>query len=55
MNGNSIDIPHTRLPISNIADEETKTGFSGKYLYNLPQVDWNAATVRKKADPYQPT
>jgi hypothetical protein len=38
-----------------MADEATKMGLSGKYLYNLPQVDWKAATVTKKAEPYQPT
>ena len=29
--------------------------FRGKYLYPLPQVDWKAPTVKKNADPYQPT
>jgi hypothetical protein len=29
-----------------------KTGLRGKYLYALPQVDWNNAIVRKKADAY---
>ena len=35
--------------------DSRKTHFRLQYLYALPQVDWNAATVRKKADPYQPT
>ncbi len=26
-----------------------------KYLYAFPQVDWKAPTVKKNADPYQPT
>lgn len=29
-----------------------KAVFNGKYLYAFPQVDWNAATVKKNADPY---
>jgi hypothetical protein len=29
-----------------------KTGLRGKYLYALPQLDWNDATVKKKAEAY---
>ena len=35
--------------------ENKNVDLSGKYLYALPHVDWNDATVRKKAEPYQPT
>ena len=31
-----------------------KVLFKGKNLNALPQVDWKAAPVRRKADPYQP-
>jgi hypothetical protein len=46
---------HTRLPISKIIMLIKNELLSGKYLYALPQVDWNEAIVRKKAEPYQPT
>jgi hypothetical protein len=38
-----------------MAIDTRKAVFSGKYLYALPHVDWNEATVRKKAEPYHPT
>jgi len=44
-----------RLPSSKMAIERRKTVLRGKYLYALPQVDWKEATVRKNAEPYQPT
>jgi hypothetical protein len=48
------DIPQIKLPISKRDEEAMKIGFSGKYLYSLPQVAWNAESATKKADPYQP-
>lgn len=58
LEGNNIfefekDVPQTRLPISNTKSAVKKVNFKGKYLYAFPQVDWNAAKVRKNADPYQ--
>jgi hypothetical protein len=46
---------HIKLPISKIPTETRKAVFNGKYRYAFPHVDWNEATVRKKADPYHPT
>lgn len=43
------------LPISNTTIEVMKTPRSEKYLYKLPHMDWVAARVRKKAEPYHPT
>ena len=31
------------------------TTFTGKYLKQLPQMDWVAATGKSIAEPYQPT
>jgi len=44
--------PQSRLPTSNTKRDIKKVILSGKYLYALPHVDWNAAKVRKKAEPY---
>jgi hypothetical protein len=32
-----------------------KTGFTAKYLYAFPHIDWEAATGKTMAEPYQPT
>lgn len=42
-------------PISNQKIDTKKVVLSGKYLYAFPHVAWNEATVKKKAEPYQPT
>jgi hypothetical protein len=37
--------PQTRLPISKMSKASRYQSFKGKYLYNLPQVDWNPVVV----------
>lgn len=44
-----------REPSSKMRIVTRKVVFRGKYLYAFPQVAWKAATVKKNAEPYQPT
>src|ERR1700753_1024177 len=44
-----------KLPSSKMAMDMMKVVLRWKYLKALPQVDWKDATVRKNAEPYQPT
>ena len=43
-----------RLPNSKMNTAKRYVHFRVKYLNSLPQDEVNEATVRKKADPYQP-
>ncbi len=47
--------PQMRLPSSKMKTANRKDHLRLKYLYALPHVDWNAAMVKKKAEPYHPT
>lgn len=44
-----------RDPTSKMKMLIRKLNLRGKYLYALPHVDWKAPSVKKKAEPYQPT
>jgi hypothetical protein len=43
--------PQMRLPTSKINTDSKKVYFRSQNLNALPQVDWKAARVRKKAEP----
>ncbi len=49
------DTPQMRLPSSNIKTDSKKVYLRSQNLKALPQVDWKAAMVRKKADPIHDT
>lgn len=47
--------PQMRLPSSKMKTERRKVYFKSQNLKALPQVDWKAAMVRKKAEPIHET
>ena len=49
------ETPQIRLPSSKMKTDRRKVYLRSQNLKALPQVDWKAAMVRKKADPIQDT